>query len=152
MTGSVPNRINEKLCPPRTRDIKSLEVNTLYPDLFNSFSSIAAVVSIPCPAAPPIKRLYIRNHSYIFDFCVRGLMYYFPYVIILNQIVKEKPKMAEFVTDKGYDAKIVLSPCRQGSCYKVSIKYEDGWRPVLSIIGTKNTTDSIIIKRIKEHY
>ena len=79
-------------------------------------------------------------------------MYYFPYVIILNQIVKEKPKMTEFVTDKGYDAKVVLSPCRQGSCYKVMIRYEDGWRPVLSIIGTKNTTDSIIIKRIKEHY
>lgn len=60
--------------------------------------------------------------------------------------------MTEFVTDKGYDAKIALTPCRQGSCYKITVRYEDGWKTVLSVIGTKNTAESVIINRIKEHY
>ena len=60
--------------------------------------------------------------------------------------------MTEFTTEKGYDAKIVTMPCRQGSCNKVMIRYEDGWRTVLSVIGTKNTSHETLIKRIREHY
>ena len=58
----------------------------------------------------------------------------------------------EFITNKGYEAKLVPARCRQGRCCKVMIKQEDGWRPVLSMINTGNTPHSVLVDRIKTHY
>ncbi|MGI6728281.1 MAG: hypothetical protein ACOX4P_07025 [Anaerovoracaceae bacterium] len=61
-------------------------------------------------------------------------------------------EITEFVTSKGYEAKLVPEKCRQGRCCKVLVKYERGWRTVLSIVNPGNTSHSVLIDRVKSHY
>ncbi len=60
--------------------------------------------------------------------------------------------ISEFTTNKGYEAKIMPARCRQGKCFKVMINYEDGWRPVLSIINPGLRSQAALVDNIKNHY